>query len=210
MAGLISSIVGGVTALGGAIWGSAKSSKLNNKARRLIQQQRDDNEAWYNVKQAEDYTQRADVQAAIKRQRELLDEQYSRSRAANTVAGGTDESLALQKEAANRSLSQTATDIASQANAAKDAAEQQYRAQDAALNQQQAQSYQQQAQQTAQAASQVVNAGLNMVGNGIVSKALGKQGGSADSTFKPQEFSNTLDLSGVPNQFNGGPVKKIV
>lgn len=208
MAGLISSIIGGATALGGAIWGSAKSAKYNRKARRLIQNQRDENRRWNDIKQAEDYTQRADVQAAIKRQRELLDEQYQRSKAANTVAGGTDESLAMQKEAANSSLAQTATDIASQANAYKDSADQQYRAQDAALNQQQAQSYQQQAQQTAQAASQVVNAGMNLVGNGLALKGMTLGGDTDSTTFNPQEYSDRLDLSGI-NQFNGGPVKII-
>ena len=159
--------IGGVAALGSAIYGGITSSKANNKARDLIQQQRSDNKAWYNTKMAQDYTQRADVQAAIKRQRELLNEQYNRARATNVVAGGTDESLALQQQAANKSLSDTMTDIAAQSSAYKDNVEQQYRAQDAALNQQQVQNYQQQAAQAAQAASQGVNAGIGLMGNSI-------------------------------------------
>ena len=164
---MIGSIIGGVAALGSAIYGGISSSIANNRARALIQQQRDDNRAWYNTKMEQDYTQRSDVQAAIKRQRELLNEQYNRARRTNVVAGGTDESLALQQQAANKSLSDTMTDVASQASAYKDNVEQQYRAQDAALNQQQAQNYQQQGAQAAAAASQAVNAGLNMMGNDI-------------------------------------------
>lgn len=160
-------IAGGVAALGSAIYGGITSSRANNRARALIQQQRDDNKNWYNTRMAQDYTLRSDVQAAIKRQRELLDEQYKRARATNVVAGGTDEALALQQQAANRSLAQTMTDVASQASAYKDNVEQRYRAQDAALNQQQAQSYQQQAAQTAQAAGQGVNAGIGLMGNAI-------------------------------------------
>ncbi len=159
--------IGGVAALGSAIYGGIKSAKANNKARDLVQQQRRDNKAWYNVRMAQDYTQRADVQAAIKRQRELLNEQYQRARATNVVAGGTDEALALQQQAANKSLSDTMTDVAAQGAAYKDNVEQQYRAQDAALNQQQAQSYQQQAAQAAQAASQGVNAGMGLMGNAL-------------------------------------------
>ena len=159
--------IGGAAALGSAIYGAIKSSQANNNARRLVQQQRDDNKEWYNIKRSQDYTQRADVQAAIKRQRELLDEQLKRARAANVVAGGTDESLALQQEAANRAVAQTMTDIAANGAAYKDNVENQYRAQDAALNQQQVQSYQQQAAQTAQAASQAVNAGVNVLGQGV-------------------------------------------
>lgn len=159
--------IGGVAALGSAIYGGIKSSKANNKARDLIQQQRRDNRDWYNLRMSQDYTQRADVQAAIKRQRELLNEQYQRAKATNVVAGGTDEALALQQQAANKSVSDTMTDIAAQAANYKDNVEQQYRAQDAALNQQQVQNYQQQAAQTAQAASQGVNAGLGLMGNAI-------------------------------------------
>lgn len=169
-------IAGGVGALGSAIYGSIASSKLNNKARSILNQQVKDNKAWYDTRMSQDYTARADVQAAINRQRQILDEQYRNARATNVVAGGTDAQLALQKEAANRSLAQTATDIASQANAYKDRVEDQYRAQDAALKQQQAQSYQQQAAATAQAASQAVTSGLNMVGQGVNLRELDKAG----------------------------------
>lgn len=168
---IVSSIIGGVGALGSAIYGAITSSRANNRARKLIQQQRDDNKEWYNIKMSQDYTRRADVQAAIKRQREMLDEQYRRAKATNAVAGGTDESLALQKKAANESLAQTMTDVAAQSAAYKDNIERQYRAQDAALNQQQAQSHQQQAAQAAQAASQAVNAGIGLVGQGIAERA---------------------------------------
>ena len=159
--------VGGTLALGSAIYGAIASSKANKKAQELIQKQRDDNQAWYNTKMAQDYTQRSDVQAAMKKQRELLEEQYSRARRTNVVAGGTDEGLALQQQAANASLSQTMTDIAANAANYKDNVESQYRSQDAALNQQQVQNYQQQAAQAAQAASQAVNAGVNMMGQGL-------------------------------------------
>lgn len=164
IAGIAQGAFGTLAALGGAIYGGIKSGKYNRKAEKLIQDQRDENKRWYEVKQAEDYTQRSDVQAAIKRQRELLDEQYKKAKAANVVAGGTDEALALQKQAANKALSQTTTDIASQASAYKEGVENQYRQQDAALNQQQAQGYQQLAAATAQAASQTVNKGLGLVG----------------------------------------------
>lgn len=159
--------IGGVAALGSAVYGGLSSSKANEKARDLISQQRRDNRAWYNLRMSQDYTQRADVQAAIKRQRELLNEQYNQARGKNIVAGGTDEALALQQQAANQSLSQTMTDVAAQAGSYKDNVEQQYRQQDAALNQQEVQNYQQQAQQAAQAGSQGVNAGLGLMGNAL-------------------------------------------
>lgn len=164
---MVTAAIGGAAALGGAIYGAIASSKYNNKARALIQQQRDDNKRWYETRRAEDYTQRTDAQAVLNRQRELLDEHYKRARATGVVAGATEESVAMQKEAANDAMAQTMSDIASGAAAYKDSVEQQYRQQDAALNQQQVAGLQQQGQAAAQAGSQLVNAGLNMVGIGL-------------------------------------------
>lgn len=168
---IASTIIGAAGALGSAIYGAIASSKANNKARNLIKQQRADNRAWYDTKRNEDYTRRADVQNAITRQRELLAEQIKSANARQVVGGGSDESAALAKEAANRSVASATADIAAAGANAKDQAEAQYRAQDAALNQQEAQSYQQQAAQTAAAASQAVNAGIGLIGNGIANKA---------------------------------------
>ena len=165
--GIISSIIGGVTSLGSAIYGAIKSSKANNEARKLIQQQRDDNERWYNIKKNTNYTQRADVQRAITKQRELLDEQLKSSNARSIVGGASDESAALAKDAANKSLAEATADIAAAGAQYQDQVEQQYRQQDAALNQQQVQGLQQQGAATAAAAGQAVNAGLNMVGQGL-------------------------------------------
>lgn len=161
---MIGSIISGVTALGSSIYGAIASSKQNKKAQQLLQQQRDDNKAWYEAKMSEDYTQRSDAQNVINKQRELLNEQYKNAKATNAVAGGSDASIAMQKAAANDAMAQTMSDIASEASQYKDQAEQQYRAQDAALDQQQAQIAADQAKATAQAAGQAVNASMNLLG----------------------------------------------
>jgi len=165
IAGIVQGGIGLTAAIGGALYGGIKSGKLNKQAELMIRNQRTENKRWYDIRMAQDYTQRADVQATINRQRELLNEQYKRARATNAVMGGSDESLALQQQAANQSLAQTMSDVASQASGYKDNVEQQYRQQDAALNQQQVQGLQQRAAATAQAASQVVNSGIKMVGD---------------------------------------------
>ncbi len=167
----ITAIASGAAALGSAIYGAIASAKYNNKARQLIQQQRDDNKRWYDTKMNEDYTQRTDAQNVINRQRELLNERYKQARATNVVAGGTDESVAMQKAAANDAMAQTMSDIAANASAYKEGVENAYRQQDQALNQQQAQTYANQGAATAQAAGQAVNAGVNMVGIGLQNNA---------------------------------------
>lgn len=160
---------GAVGALASAIGAAARSRHYNERANNELASLRRDNRAWYDRRMAQDYTMRSDVQATLKKQRELLDEQYRRARATNAVAGGTDESLALQQQAANRSLSNTMTDVAANASAHKDNVEAAYRQQNLALAQQQIKNDQQQAASVAQAGAQGVNAGLNLVGNGVSS-----------------------------------------
>lgn len=164
---MIGTAIGAATALASSIYGAVTSANANRKANRLIQDQRDENQRWYNMKQAEDYTQRSDSQAVLNKQRDLLNEQFKRARATNAVAGGSDEQLALQQQAAADSLSDTMTNIAAGASAYKDNVEQQFRQQDAALNQQQAGIQQNKANTIAQAAGQGVTAGLNLIGTEI-------------------------------------------
>lgn len=124
----------------------------------MIRNQRTENQRWYDQKMAEDYMQRSDIQNVLRKQRELLDEQYKRARATNVVAGGTDESLALQQQAANDAMGDTMADIAANAASYKDSIESQYRSQDAALDQQLVGVEQNQARVMAQAAAQVGSA----------------------------------------------------
>lgn len=155
---MVGAIIGAAAQVGSSIYGAVKSSQANKKAQQMIQNQRDENQRWYDQKMAEDYTQRSDVQNVLRKQRELLDEQYQRARATNVVAGGTDESLALQQQAANKTMGDTMADIAAGASAYKDSIEQQYRAKDDAINQQLIGVQQAKAQSIANAAGQVGSA----------------------------------------------------
>lgn len=163
----MSVLLAGATALAGAIASgiaAKKSADANNEANRLIEQQKADNRAWYNTKMSEDYTQRADAQAVIQKQRQLLNEQYRNARATNIVAGGSDAQLAAQKQLANESVAQTMSDIAANGASAKDAAEQQYLNTNASLTQQQVANKQNQAQNIAAAGGQAASAGVNLTG----------------------------------------------
>ena len=160
-------IAAGLSALGGAIASgiaAKKSADANNEANKLIAQQKADNKAWYDIKMSQDYTQRADAQAAIQRQRELLNEQYRIARATNTVAGGSDAQLAAQKELANQSVAQTMSAIAANGENAKESAEQQYLQTNAQLTQQQVAAKQNQAANIAAAGGQAAGAGPNLAG----------------------------------------------
>lgn len=164
---MLDSILGGVGALASSIFGAVSSSNANKKALKMLDQQAKDNKHWWQVKRSEDYTLRPDAQAAFNRQREILDEQYNKARGLNVVAGASDESVAMQKEAANKAVADAAATVAAAGAEAKDKAEQQYLSEKQRIENNKIAMKQQQAANTAAAAGQAVSAGLNVMGNAL-------------------------------------------
>lgn len=162
---MIGSIIGGVLNVGGAIAGGIASSRANKKANKMIEAQKQSNQAWYDRNYNANYTQRSDSQAIINKTREMLQERGQRSAATNAVMGGTDETLALDKEAQNQAVSNTMQQMQSNADAYKQNIEQQYMNQNAQLVQQQVASQQQHAQNIATAAGTASAGAAGIVGS---------------------------------------------
>ena len=193
---MVGAIIGAAAQVGSSIYGAIKSSQANKRAEDLLRNQRDENRKWYEERMAQDYTQRADVQNVLRKQRELFQEQYNRARATNVVAGGTDESLALQQAGANETMGETMADVAANAADYKDAVEEQYRAKDAALDQQEVAIQQNKAQQIANAAGQMGSAVSGLVSGGLDktgdAKTLTPSGVQAFANAQ-QQISDTID-----------------
>lgn len=164
---IISGAVGGALQIGSTIASLVGSSKANKKAQAELDSRKAENDQWYNAKMNEDYLSRSDIQNTLRKQRELLNEQYQRARATNLVAGGTDESLALMQQEANKTMGDTMANIAANASAHKDSIEQQYRQAKSDLSSQQQQIYQNKANAIAQAGSQAANIGGNLLSQGL-------------------------------------------
>jgi hypothetical protein len=97
---MIGAIIGGATsAIGGAFAGAAANKgysqafKMYNNRLSDVKQHRDN--LYY-----QDPTQSAENQAAVTQAKQLLDAKTEQAKANNIVTGGTDESLALSKQAA--------------------------------------------------------------------------------------------------------------
>lgn len=165
IAGIIQGATGLTAALGGAIYGGVKSGRLNREYESMVRGRLLDNEQWHNIKKSQEYTRRTDVQAENTKLRELLEKTTDRDRAINAVAGGTDQSLAASRAAANSSIAQAYADAAARASEYNDRNEREYREQDSAIRQQMEKNLQQRASNVAQAASQVVNSGLKLFGD---------------------------------------------
>lgn len=96
--GLLSAIFGG---------GGAYKKSIGD-----LEEARDKELAYWNKLAYSDPLQNSENQAALRQARELLTANNQRAAAAAAVTGATDESVALQKSAANESLEDITADIA--------------------------------------------------------------------------------------------------
>lgn len=132
----IGSIIGGVAKIGASIFGGISASKAMKKAKGMIEDQRDDNQAWYDRNYNKDFTQTADAQRLLSMTQQSIRDRNRQSAAQQAVMGGTDESTAYAKALNNQALAEAASSINAGAEAKKQGIENQYRAQDAAYAQQ--------------------------------------------------------------------------
>ena len=192
---MVGAAIGTAAQVGASIYGAIKSSQANKKAMDILKAQKDENKKWYEERMGEDYLQRADVQNVLRKQRELLGEQYKRARATNVVAGGTDESLAMQQQAANEIMGDTMGNIAAQAESYKEGVENQYRSTDAALAQQEMGIHQTQAQNIAAAAGQVGKAVSGLVSGAGMDATNATDGAEASADFisKQKEWASGFE-----------------
>lgn len=133
--GLIGSTIGAVAGIGGAIAGGIASRKAAKKNKKILGQMRQDSKDWFEREYNADFTQRADAQSALNRAREILGQRYKYAQGAAEVSGATDESVALQKAAANEALANITSNIAERADAYKDQVRANYENQQNAFNQ---------------------------------------------------------------------------
>lgn len=154
---MIGSIIGGAMKIGGAVAGGVMGAKSARKQARMIAEEKSKNQAWFDRRYNEDSTQRADAQAAITRMRDVMKERTSAGAAA--VMGGTEESVAAEKEAQNKALAETTSNIVVNGEARKDSIEAQYQSRDAQLGQMQLDAERQKAASMAGAISGVAGVG---------------------------------------------------
>ena len=167
---MIGALIGGGLNVLGSVAGAIGSSRAQKKADQMVAQQKAKNQAWYDRNYNQNYLERSDAQAVLENTRKFYDERMQRSGATNTVMGGTDEALAMEKAAANQAVSDTMAGINADASAHKDAIEQNYLNVDSALSQQQIAGQQQRAQDISNAAGNYSKMGAGIVGSVLTKK----------------------------------------
>ncbi len=95
--GLITGLIGGAIGLGSSIAGGIKSAKAAREQQKLINQQKSQNDAWYNRQYYQNYLDSSEAQSAMKRVEDTLRRRNQQAQAQAAVTGGTQESVIAQQ-----------------------------------------------------------------------------------------------------------------
>lgn len=150
-------VISAAASIAGSVISGNNAAKAERRRRANIQKQLDENQAWYNKNYNEDFTQRADAQAVLQRTEENIKKRNQQARARQAVLGGTEESVAAEKEANNKALADATSSIAVAAQQRKDNIKQQYQQNKANLQAQLNDSQAAQAQNVSEAGTNILN-----------------------------------------------------
>lgn len=123
---MIGSLVGAGLSAVGSIFGGISASKAMKKVKNNLENQKRENQDWYDRRYNEDATQRADAQRILSKTEESIRNRNRQAAGSAAVMGGTEESVAAAKAANNAALADATATIAANADARKDQIEAQY------------------------------------------------------------------------------------
>lgn len=195
----------GALSAGTSVAGGLLSRNAAKKAARQVKYRRNAEKAWYDKEYNTDYIDTKAGQNLLRRAQEVQDKYVKRAEGAAAVGGGTDASVALAKENANKAVSDTIANVAAQDTARKQRVADQHLANNNVISAQSQQVEQSKADATAGAAQGASNAAASaaiLVGsqpnkaNAVSdSKLAGKDTAvdNTDVTQQPQSTSSPVD-----------------
>lgn len=195
----------GALSAGTSVAGGLLSRNAAKKAARQVKYRRNAEKAWYDKEYNTDYIDTKAGQNLMRRAQEVQDKYVKRAEGAAAVGGGTDASVALAKENANKAVSDTIANVAAQDTARKQRVADQHLANTNVISAQSQQVEQSKADATAGAAQGASNAAASAAilvwsqpnkANAVSdSKLAGKDAavGNTDVTQQPQSTSSPVD-----------------
>lgn len=123
---MIGALIGAGLGLASSIAGGIANRKVRKKQEQMIAQQQRENQAWYDRKYNEDPTKRADTVRLLTQMQEQIKNRNKAAKGRQAVMGGTEDSTTAVKEANNKTLADTTSQIVAANDARKDNVEQQY------------------------------------------------------------------------------------
>ena len=199
---MIGTLIGAGLGLASSIAGGIANRKARKKQEQLLAQQQRDNQAWYDRKYNEDPTKRADTVRLLTQMQEQIKNRNRAAKGRQAVMGGTEDSTTAVKEANNKTLADTTSQIVAANEARKDAIEQQYQQNKRSIQGQQMQMEAEKSADTANVAAGVAGTAAN------IASALDSGSGSSKTPKRPDVTSPTdadlakLDakVGAIPNQ----------
>ena len=162
--GIFGSAIGGALGIGGAIFGGSSASKAMKQAKEMVEEQKKENQDWYDRRYNEDSTQRADAQRILTQTNEAIRQRNQAAAGSAAVMGGTEESVAATKAANAQAIADSTSQIAVNGERRKDQIESQYLQTKSDLNQQLQNLEIGKANALSQAVQGMASAGANMAG----------------------------------------------
>ena len=125
---MLGSLIGAGLGVASSIFGGISARKARRKQERMLAQQEKENQAWYDRKYNEDPTKRADTVRLLTQMQEQIKNRNKAAKGRQAVMGGTEDSTTAVKEANNKTLADTTSQIVAENETRKDAIEGQYQA----------------------------------------------------------------------------------
>lgn len=173
---MLGALIGAGLGLASSIAGGVANRKARRKQEQMIAQQQKENLAWYDRTYNADPTKRADTVRLLTQMQEQIKNRNKAAKGRQAVMGGTEDSTTAVKEANNKTLADTTSQVVAANDARKDNIEQQYRERKNQLNNQQMGIEAEKAADTANAVAGVAGTAANIAasldsGSGGVKKA---------------------------------------
>lgn len=185
---MIGALIGAGLGLASSIAGGIANRKARRKQEQMLAQQQRENQAWYDRKYNEDPTKRADTVRLLTQMQEQIKNRNRAAKGRQAVMGGTEDSTTAVKEANNKTLADTTSQIVAANEARKDAIEQQYQ-----QNKRSIQGQQMQMEAEKSAATANVVAGVAGTAANIAATLDAGTGGAK----KAQNMNATQQLNGI-------------
>lgn len=198
---MLGSLIGAGLGVASSIFGGISARKARRKQERMLAQQEQENQAWYDRKYNEDPTKRADTVRLLTQMQEQIKNRNKAAKGRQAVMGGTEDSTTAVKEANNKTLADTTSQIVAANEARKDAIEGQYQARKDAIQNKRMGLEAEKAAGTASVAAGVAGTAANIAAT--IDGGLGKSKVARPSVSSPtQADMDKLDakVGAVPTQ----------
>jgi len=198
---MLGALIGAGLSVASSVAGGIANSKARKKQEQMLQQQLKDNQAWYDRKYNEDPTKRADTVRLLTQMQEQIKNRNKAAKGRQAVMGGTEDSTTAVKEANNKTIADTTSQIVAANESRKDAIEQQYQQNKRSIQGQQMQMEAEKAGDTANVVAGVAGTAANIAS--ALDSGGGRKAGKRPSVSSPSatDMAN-LDakVGAVPTQ----------